>query len=68
MRRGSLLYGWYLEEYKNQPMKVRAVESLLRSGHTGLAESVVVRSLRAKYKTTATEGLKVNYGGKSYFI
>jgi hypothetical protein len=71
MRNGSILYNWYLEAFGDERERIRAVDTLLRSGHTGLAESVVVKSLKAKYdKTTpvSREGIRVNESGHSYII
>ena len=66
MKSNSLLFNWYVQEFKDRPEKVRAVQDLLKSGHNGLAESAAVRSLKAKY--SREEGIKVNGNGASYFI
>ena len=70
MKHGSILHSWFLEEFKGERERIRAVEDLLRAGHTGLAESVAIRSLRGRYKTTEgkSTGIKVSSGGQSYFI
>ena len=70
MKHGSILYSWFLEEFKDEKERIRAVEDLLRDGHTGLAESVSIRSLRGGYETTESKstGIKVSSGGQSYFI
>lgn len=65
MKYGSMLFDWYVEEFKGEPERVRGVERLLREGHTGLAESAVVRALKAKRNG---ERIKVTENGISQFI
>ena len=70
-----MLWDWYREEFGNQSERIRAINDLLSAGHNGLAESVVVRSLKAKYRGetekvgTNTSGLiKVRSANQEYYI
>ncbi len=71
MKSDSLMYKWFLEEFKGDPIKVNSVNGLLRKGHRGLAETVVIRNLKSKYdsvKREIPEGIKINENGASYYI
>ncbi len=68
MKNGSMLFDWYVEEFKDTPERVRGVERLLRQGHTGLAESAVVKALRGRYKRQVPAGIRVNRNGESFVI
>lgn len=66
MREGDRLFSWYVEEYSDKPEKIRATRELLKNGHTGLAESQVVKAL---YKRLARgKGIRVNAGSSSYVL
>jgi len=72
MRRGSILHQWFLEDFSEDRERMRAVESLLEKGFTGLAESVVCRALKAKNdKATVTAPvgkIRVNHNGLTEYI
>lgn len=69
MLRDSKLYKWHLSTFKDEPNKIRAVESHLKAGHTGLAESVALDHLIGRFgrNENREEGIKVNgYGVSGY--
>ena len=72
MQKNSILCEWFLEEFENEPEKRRAMFDLLNNGHTGLAESLVVKSLKMKYKGSVrgeeSRGLKVTYNGVTQYL
>ena len=71
MREGSMLMAWYRAEFGDHTQRIRAVEDLLEAGHNGLAEGVVVRALKARYKQDVAKDLtrmKVNDGSQVYYL
>jgi len=71
MKQDSQLMDWYLETFAGDKERIRSCQDLIDAGHRGLAESLAVRSLKAKYtkhEVKANRGLKVNQGALSYII